>query len=66
MGDTNWLSYCICCAKPFKEGELLQAFLRCPEDPNGSWTAPVEVDKDYQARSVKCMDKILRKHYECN
>ena len=66
MRDTNGLSCCVYCTKPFKEGDLLQTFLRCPEEPNGSWTDPAEVDKDYQTRSVKVMDKISRKHFECN
>jgi hypothetical protein len=66
MRDNNGISCCVYCNEPFKEGDSLQAFLRCPEDPDGSWAEPVVVDKEYQARSDKVRDKIRRKHYECN
>jgi len=60
------MSSCIVCGKKFKEGDYLQAFLRCPEDPNGSWTEPVLVDSEYQTRANAICDKIKRKHKECN
>jgi len=59
------MSKCIVCKKVFIEGELLQAFLRCPEDPNGSWTAPIKVDNGYQERSERNNDTIRRKHLDC-
>ncbi|MCK5613715.1 hypothetical protein KAR91_68255 [Candidatus Pacearchaeota archaeon] len=58
-------SKCIVCNKAFKEGDMLQAFLRCPEDPDGSWTAPIGVDRGYQERSERNNDTIRRKHLAC-
>ncbi len=60
------MSKCIYCKDEFKEGDMLQAFLRSPDDTQGSWTNPVEVDKDYQKRSKINNDKIKRKHIHCN
>jgi len=59
------LSFCIVCGQPFKEGDMLQAFLRCPDDLNGSWTLPALVDKEYQKRSAINKDNIRRKHSNC-
>jgi hypothetical protein len=58
-------SKCVICNKEFVEGDLLQAFLRNPEDPAGSWTKPVEVDSEYQIRHARNQDKIQRKHHSC-
>ena len=59
------ISKCIVCDEPFKEGDYLQAFLRCPEDPEGSWTLPALVDKEYQTRAKINIDKIKRNHKDC-
>ncbi len=58
----NSTSLCICCGQPFKEGDMLQAFLGSPYNPEGSWTTPVLVDKEYQAE-LQC--NIKRKHPTC-
>ena len=65
LKESDNISRCCICNKPFKTGEYLQAFLRCPEDPKGSWTDPAMVDAEYQQRSQKVIDKIKRKHVEC-
>ena len=57
------MSACVVCNKKFREGDLMQAFLACPEDPNGSWALIVTVDADYQNRAS---DKIKRKHKDCD
>lgn len=59
------MSKCIVCKKLFVEGDMLQAFLRCPEDYDGSWTKPIKVDIGYQERSTRNNDKIKRKHLDC-
>ena len=59
------MSRCIVCHREFKEGEYLQAFLRCTEDPSGSWTDSFRVDADYQNRAQCNNDKIKRKHETC-
>lgn len=64
------ISCCVVCGEAFKEGDKLQAFLRCPEDPLGSWTKPYLVDKDYQKRSEENkakgnVDRVRRKHKDC-
>lgn len=51
---------CYVCRELLMIGEHIQAFLRCPEDPNGSWTEPVEL---YCHLSGK--DGIRRKHHAC-
>ena len=61
---------CMVCRKPFKTGDLLQAFLRCPEEPQGSWTDPAVVDSEYQERAAKHKaagsgDNAKRKHFNC-
>jgi hypothetical protein len=57
---------CACCGKPFKEGDLLQTFLRSPDNPSGSWLkTPVVVDAEFQSRALRNNDKIKRYHSEC-
>lgn len=63
--EVNPTSFCIVCDKPFQQGDFLQAFLRCPEEPLGSWTTPALVDKLYQTRAAKNKDNIKRKHRDC-
>ena len=58
-------SSCILCDIPFVSGDMLQAFLRCPEEPGGSWTLPVRIDSEYQDRHCVNNDKIKRKHAHC-
>lgn len=58
-------SKCIVCRIAFIEGDELQAFLKCPEDPSGSWTTPILVDANYQKRSQVNNDSIKRKHLSC-
>ncbi len=58
-------SKCIVCREAFKEGDKVQAFLRCPDDPEGSWTRPIGVDAGFQARSKIVNDNIKRKHGSC-
>jgi hypothetical protein len=41
------------CDKPFVEGDYMQAFLRSPDDPTGSWSKPSKVDAGFQARVYK-------------
>ena len=41
---------CMFCEQPFKPGDKLQAFLRSPDDPIGSWTDSVTVDEGFQKR----------------
>lgn len=59
-------SKCVVCKKPFRTGDTLQAFLRCPDDPNGSWTTTVVVDEDFQKRFLSEGDLIQRKHSKCS
>lgn len=58
-------SKCVECGREFKPGEYLQAFLRSPEDPKGSWTEGVRVDEGYQERSLVNQDTIRRRHVSC-
>jgi len=51
-------SKCAVCGKEFKECDQLQAFLRCPEYPKGSWTWPVTVDAKFQERFERNSDNI--------
>jgi len=60
------MSKCIVCNQDFKVGDYLQAFLRCPDDPKGSWTKPALVNENYQKRSLLNKDSIKRKHINCN
>ena len=55
-------SKCVLCGEEFKEGDMLEAFLRSPDDPKGSWTTPVYVDAEFQARVESNKDKIMRRH----
>lgn len=56
---------CTICKKAFKEGDMLHAFLRCPDDPAGSWTRPIRVDANFQQRCAMNKDGITRKHVDC-
>lgn len=56
---------CIVCNQPFKPGDRLQAFLRCPEEPDGSWTNAVEVDSGFQDRVKQVGGAVKRKHEGC-
>jgi len=58
------LSKCVVCGKAFKSGDWLQAFLRSPDDENGSWTDAVQVDDLFQERIKFNGGKIKRRHYE--
>lgn len=64
------VSRCVTCKEAFKEGDMIQAFLKCNADSEGSWTTPVEVDAMYQKRhavneGVDGSTKIKRKHEHC-
>jgi len=59
------MSSCIVCGKAFKAGDHLQAFLRSPDDPRGSWAKAVLVDKGYQSRVKIINDRVKRRHVEC-
>ena len=65
MPKMNRWSKCIVCGSPFKKDDKLQAFLRCPDNPDGSWTTPVVVDSGFQSRFVAMNDSIKRKHEGC-
>lgn len=52
-------SKCIVCHCPFKEGDLIQAFLRC-------WTKSALVDAEYQQRAARNKDGVKRKHEQCS
>lgn len=56
---------CMVCKRVLKTGERMQAFLRCPNDPSGSWTKPVVVDPGFQERHMGNRDGIKRKHAGC-
>lgn len=58
-------SKCVVCGEEFKEGDILQAFLMSPDDPKGSWTTPVKVDVEFQARHERNGNNIKRKHEGC-
>lgn len=60
------MSHCVVCNEPFEEGDLLQAFLACPDDPKGSWTKLVTVDSEFQNRHAANKDKVKRKHGRCH
>lgn len=59
---TNELIVCIVCGKPFKSGDFLQAFLRSPDDPVGSWGPVVEAGDQFQTRAAINCDKVRRRH----
>lgn len=59
------MSKCIVCNKEFEEGDEVQAFLRCPEDTDGSWTESIIVDSTFNARVAMNSDRIKRKHFDC-
>lgn len=60
---------CTVCNIAFKEGDQMQAFLRCPDDPEGNWTTPVDVDASFQKRAAESNLKpeleCRRKHSHC-
>jgi hypothetical protein len=58
-------SCCVKCGDPFKPGDTLQAFLRSPEDKKGSWTRPISVDAEFQARHRRNNDEVTRAHVQC-
>lgn len=58
-------SRCVVCGVPFAAGDSLQAFLRNPERPEGSWTASVVVDPAFQNRCEVNKDNVRRRHTEC-
>lgn len=58
-------SKCVVCGITFKEGDMVQCFLRSPDNPNGSWTKPVKVDTQFQARIARNNDKLSRRHSHC-
>ena len=58
-------STCLLCNKPFVVGDSLQAFLRSPDNSEGSWSEPVIVDSGFQARVLENRDKVPRKHTTC-
>lgn len=59
-------SKCSGCGNYFKEGDLLQVFLKSPDMPNGSWLKePVVVDAEFQMRSFRNNDKLKRYHPRC-
>lgn len=64
--DACLASRCSVCGVPFKEGGTFQAFLRSPEDEEGSWTKPVYVDAEFQNRHRRNgYSEITRVHTEC-
>lgn len=65
LDSTPVVAACIVCGKPFEVGDTISAFLRCPEDPRGSWTGPYPVDAGFQERHARNADKIKRRHGEC-
>ncbi len=58
-------SCCVKCGDPFEPGDTLQAFLRSPEDKKGSWTRPISVDAEFQARHRGNNDEVTRAHVQC-
>lgn len=60
---------CIGCNVAFEEGDMLQMFLRSPDDPEGSWSKPVEVDAGFQERCQRHDNENgfggKRKHAHC-
>lgn len=55
---------CCVCGREFKPGEYMQGFLRSPDDPEGSWSEPVEIDEGFQDRVARANCKIKRRHYK--
>lgn len=60
------VAICAVCECELKAGESMQAFLRCPEDPKGSWTKAVVVDADFKNRIREHgIGGMKRKHETC-
>lgn len=61
VGDAK----CCDCGCPFLLGELMQAFLRSPDDEEGSWTESVVVDANFQNRTAGNRHEMKRRHQDC-
>lgn len=57
---------CIVCGDEFNVGDYIQAFLRSPDDPSGSFCAPVIVDPKFHDRIIENKDTVKRKHLNCD
>lgn len=59
------MSRCIICGREFVVGDEMQAFIRCIEEPEGSWSSTYVIDDGYQESASSNNDKIKRRHALC-